>query len=94
MENNQLDILQGGHVEGVFFNASKPITASNYKLLYFQEDSVINTWTDTADVNQKTLWNIGTETIKAGTILFAKNSKGTKAIALTSGSGFAYGIMS
>ena len=54
MENNQLDVLQGGHNDGKFFNSAKAISAGNWKVIYFQEDSVINTWTDTKDANQKT----------------------------------------
>lgn len=93
MENNQLDVLQGGHNDGRFFNSAKPISAGNWKVIYFQEDSVISAWTDTRDGNQRTAWNIGSETIKAGTLLFAQNSLGTKTLSVTSGSGFVFGIM-
>lgn len=93
MENNQLDVLQGGHNDGKFFNSSKAISSGNWKIIYFQEDSVINTWTDSQDANQKTAWNIGTETIKAGTVLWALNSLGTKTLSVTSGSGFVFGTI-
>jgi hypothetical protein len=91
----QLELLQGGYQDGIFINASKPITGTtasttSYKFVYFQEDSVINTFTNTADGNEKLLWNIGTESIKAGTLLFAHRGLGIKSLTLTSGSGFLF----
>jgi hypothetical protein len=92
-ENNQLDILQGGHNSWKYFDSGKAISAGNWKIAYFQEDAVITTFTDTADVNQITLGDISGETIKAGVVLFAQNSKGIKALSVSSGSGFVFGTM-
>lgn len=92
-ENNQLDILQGGHNSWKYFDSGKAISAGNWKIIYFQEDSVVTTWTDTSDVDQIALGNIAGETIKAGGVLFAQNSKGTKSLAVSSGSGFVFGTM-
>jgi len=93
MENNQLDILQGGHVVGKFFKSGKAITAGDYKIAVLQEDAVVTSFTDEDDIDQIALWNISGETLKAGTILFAHNSKGIKSLTVSSGSGFALGNM-
>jgi len=93
MENNQLDILQGGHVNGKFFKDSKPISAGNYRIAVLQEDAIVTEFTDEDDVDQIPLWDIAGETLKAGAILFAHNSKGIKTLEVSSGSGFALGSM-
>jgi hypothetical protein len=93
MENNQLDILQGGHVVGKFFKSGKAITAGDYKIAVLQEDAVVTAFTDEDNVDQIPLWDIAGETLKAGTILFAHNSKGIKTLTVTSGSGFVLGNM-
>ena len=87
---SQLDALQGGHKVGKLVTASKGITNGNWKLFVPQEDTVIASFVATDDSNQMTAWNIGTETIKAGTVLFAQDLKGIKTLTLTSGSGFVY----
>jgi len=93
MEKNQMAILQGGHQAWKYFDSGKAISAGNWKMVFFQEDAVVTAWTDTADVDQIALGNIAGETIKAGTILFAQNSKGTKTLSVSSGSGFVFGTM-
>jgi hypothetical protein len=91
MENNQLDILQGGHEIGKFVKSGKAITAGKWRIFFCQEDCVITAFTDTSNTDQIPLWDISGETIKAGTILFCHNSKGIKTLTLSSGSGFVYG---
>jgi len=93
MENNQLDILQGGHVTGKFFKSGKAISSGNYKIAVIQADCVVTGFTDTDDVDQIPLWDIAGETIKAGTILFAHNCKGIKTLTVSSGSGYVLGQM-
>ena len=90
-KGSQSDLLQGGHILGVFTNSSKAISGGSYSILVIQEDCVITSMTDTADRDIKAQWNIGTETIKAGTILFAHNQVGIKTVVLASGSGFVLG---
>jgi len=94
MENNQLDILQGGHVLGKFFKDSKAISAGNYRIAVLQEDCIVTGFTDVDDVDQIELWDIAGETLKAGTILFAHNSRGIKTLSVSTGSGYALGSMS
>jgi hypothetical protein len=91
--NNQLDVLQGGHQQIKFVKSGKAITAGNWSIFYVQEDCVITAMTDTADVNQLPLLDIATETIKAGTVLFCWNSRGIKTLTLSSGSGFVMGVL-
>lgn len=88
---SQSDLLQGGHILGVYTNSSKPIAGGSYSVLVVQEDCVITSMTDAADRDVKAQWNIGSETIKAGTILFAHNQVGIKTVVLASGSGFVLG---
>jgi hypothetical protein len=93
MENNQLDILQGGHVTGKFFKSGKAISGGDYKIAVIQSACVVTGFTDENDVDQIPLWDIAGETLEAGTILFAHNSKGIKTLSVSSGSGFALGNM-
>lgn len=93
MENNQLDVLQGGHQVWKYFDSAKPITSGSWKIVYFQEDSVVTEWTDTNDTDQIALGNIAGETLKAGDILWAQNSLGTKTLEVSSGSGFVFGTI-
>ena len=93
MENNQLDVLQGGHQVGKFVASGKAITDGNYKIFVVLKACVVTAFTDTDDVNQIPLWNISGETLEAGTILFAHNSKGIKTLTLSSGNGHVLGTM-
>lgn len=91
MSGSQNDILQGGHKIGKFVNSSEPISGGTYSIFVVQEDCVITSMTDVNDADIKAQWNIGSETIKAGSIIFAHNQLGIKTVALTSGSGFVLG---
>jgi len=94
MENNQLDILQGGHVTGKFVASGKAITGGNWRIFVVLKACVITAFTGTDDVDQIALWNIAGETLEAGTILFAQNNKGIKTLTLSSGNGHVLGSMS
>jgi hypothetical protein len=91
MSGKQNDIIQGGHVTGKFVNSSKPISGGKFSIFVVQEDCVITSMTDVNNADVKAQWNIGSETIKAGTILYAHNQLGIKTVVLASGSGFVLG---
>ena len=84
------ELLLGGFMSGKFVDTTAPITASKYKFVYFQEDSVVSVFTGTDDSNQVTAWGISSKTIKAGVVLFAQGGQGIKALTLTSGSAFVF----
>lgn len=85
-----IEKLLGGGKKGKFFKNGKAITGGNYAFIYFQEDTVLTTFTDSKDGNQITAWDISGETIKAGTVLFAQGGLGIKALTVSSGSGFVF----
>jgi len=41
------ELLLGGFMKGKFVDSSAAITASKYKFVYFQEDSVVSVFTGT-----------------------------------------------
>jgi hypothetical protein len=84
------ELLLGGLQKGKFTDSSAPITNAKYQFVYFQEDSVITTFTGTDNSNQLTAWGLSGKTVKAGVILFAQGGQGIRALTLASGSAFVF----
>jgi hypothetical protein len=84
------ELLLGGFQRGRFTDSSSAITNGKFQFVYFQEDSVITTFTGTDDSNQLTAWGLSGKTVKAGVILFAQGGQGIKALTLASGSAFVF----
>lgn len=84
------ELLLGGFDKGKFTDSSAAITNGKYKFVYFQEDSVLTTFTGTDNSDQLAAWGLSGKTIKAGVTLFAQGGQGIKALTFASGSGFAF----
>lgn len=84
------ELLLGGFQKGKFTDSSAAISDASYKFVYFQEDSVITTFTGTDNSNQLSAWGLSGKTVKAGVVLFAQGGVGIKALTLSSGSAFVF----